>query len=233
MRALVTGGTRGIGRAVAQALIARGDEVWTTGRSNDASPDVPKEHHLVADFELHSGVERTRDFIRQVGIDILINNAGINRVAPFLELSEADFDAVQAVNVRAPFLLMQAALPRMLENSFGRIINLSSVWGLKGRSGRAAYAASKFAVRGLTAAVASEMSAAGILVNAVAPGFVDTDLTHQVLGNTGIEEIRRQIPTGRLAQSREVAKVIAWLASEENTYITGQTITVDGGFLDA
>jgi NAD(P)-dependent dehydrogenase (short-subunit alcohol dehydrogenase family) len=128
---------------------------------------------------------------------------------------------------------MQAALAGMKIRRYGRIVNVTSIWGHKGRSGRVAYAASKFALRGLTAAAAAEVAPFGILVNSVAPGFVDTELTRSVLGEKGAEEAASLVPMRRLAQAEEIAHAVAWLTSPENTYMTGQDLIVDGGFLRA
>ena len=235
MRALVTGGTRGIGLAVVERLSMDGYQVWVTGRSKEApatlaSLDVA---YVKADFGEPSDLDKLCDRVAALELDVVVNNAGINRVAPLLELSEADFKLVLAVNVHSAFRLCQAAIPSMLAKGFGRICNVSSVWGMKGSSGRAAYSTSKFALRGLTVAIAAEFSNAGVLANCIAPGFVDTDLTRSVLGLEGIARVTQQVPAGRLGTPAEIADVIAWMVSPENTYMTGQTVTVDGGFLGA
>jgi NAD(P)-dependent dehydrogenase (short-subunit alcohol dehydrogenase family) len=171
--------------------------------------------------------------VQDIGFDALVNNAGINRVASLLDLSDEDFDLVYSVNVRAAFQLTKAVIPKMVDKGYGRICNISSVWGLKSLTGRAAYSTAKFAIRGLTLATAAEYAPNGILANCVAPGFIDTDLTRSVLGDAGIQVFSERIPMQRLGQPKEIADLIAWIVSENNSYMTGQTVTVDGGFLGA
>jgi len=234
-RVLVTGGTRGIGLATAQKLTADGFEVWITGRSKRESIPTQAEafHYLQADFSLPEDVTKLCEIVREIGFHALVNNAGINIVAPLLQLSEEDLDLVFTVNVRAAFQLTRAVLPKMLDSDYGRICNVASIWGLKSLSGRAAYSTSKFALRGLTAAIAAEFAPNGILANCVAPGFIDTELTRSVLGDDGIQKISTQIPMKRLGSVSEIAEMIAWLVSTNNSYMTGQTVTVDGGYLGA
>ncbi len=227
--ALVTGGTRGIGRAIAEALHRRGERVIVTGTKPDGlAPDGCQ--YEAIDF---SDAKATAEFARRVaamGIDILINNAGINKIAPFAEIDPADFAAIQAVNVTAPFLLSRAVLGHMKTSGWGRIVNVSSIWGKISRAQRGAYSTSKFALDGMTAALAAEVAADGILVNCIAPGFIDTELTRRVLGPEGLAKVVADIPIGRLGKPDEIATFAAWLASPENTYISGQNIAIDGGF---
>lgn len=233
MRALVTGGTRGLGLEIARSLRSRGDEVWVTGQSTRASDFEFSDNMIVADFTSRAEIDEVADFIERIHIDILVNNAGINRVFTLEELGDPDFEAVQMVNLRAPLHLTQAAVGGMKASRYGRIVNVTSIWGHKGRSGRAAYAMSKFGLRGLTAVAAAELAPFGILVNSVAPGFVDTDLTRSVLGEKGIEEVVGLVPMRRLARPEDISKAVAWLTSPENTYMTGQDLIVDGGFIGA
>lgn len=234
-KVLVTGGTRGIGLATAQRLASSGFEVWITGRTSgyEGSSEEHEMHFLQADFAIPEDITRLCEEAGHIGFNALVNNAGINRVAPFLDLSEDDFDLVLKVNVRAAYQLSRAVIPKMLEAGHGRICNVSSIWGMKSISGRAAYSTSKFALRGLTAAIAAEFAPHGILANCVAPGFIDTELTRTVLGVEGIQEISSRIPIKRLGTVQEIAELIAWLVSPSNSYMTGQTVTVDGGFLGA
>jgi 3-oxoacyl-[acyl-carrier protein] reductase len=235
MRALVTGGTRGIGLAVVERLSRDGYQVWGTGRSEEAPATLAAlgVAYLQADFGDPSDMDKLCDQVAALGFDVVVNSAGINRVAPLLELSAEDFNLVFAVNVQSAFRLCQATIPSMLAEGYGRICNVSSIWGMKGSSGRAAYSTSKFALRGLTVAIAAEFSNAGVLANCIAPGFVDTDLTRSVLGVDGIARVAQQVPVGRLGTPAEIADAIAWMISPANTYMTGQTVTIDGGFLGA
>lgn len=227
--ALVTGGTRGIGAAIAKRLHGDGAVVTVTGTDRDGSAPGGCSYRAV-DFSDQLATEAFADDMQRVGFDILVNNAGINRIGPFDQLSPADFDLVQQVNVRAPFLLCRAVLPGMRKKGWGRIVNISSVWGKISKEFRGPYSASKFALDGMTAALAAEVAADGILANCVSPGFIDTDLTRSILGDAGITEITTCIPIRRLGTPEEVAALVAWLVGPENTYISGQNIAIDGGF---
>jgi NAD(P)-dependent dehydrogenase (short-subunit alcohol dehydrogenase family) len=167
------------------------------------------------------------------GFDILVNCAGINKISefgPFEDTKAGDFDLIQRVNVSAPFRLMQAVLPGMKARHWGRIVNITSIFGVISKAQRAAYSTSKFALDGLTTSLAAEVAGFGVLANCVAPGFVETDMTRQALGEAGMREMAAQVPIGRLAQPEEIARLVAWLASEDNTYVSGQTYIIDGGF---
>jgi NAD(P)-dependent dehydrogenase (short-subunit alcohol dehydrogenase family) len=227
--AVVTGGTRGIGRAIAERILADGASVVVTGRSPDGSGPRGT-RYVAATLDEPASLERFAATLGEVAPDILVNNAGINRLSPFAEIDPADFDRIQRVNVTAVFRLSQAVLPGMRRKGWGRIVSISSIWGKVSRAGRASYSTSKFAIDGMTAALAAEVAAEGILVNCVAPGIIDSDMTRQVLGPQGIAELSRQIPLGRLGRPDEVAAFVAWMVSPENTYISGQNFAIDGGF---
>lgn len=228
-KALVTGGTRGIGRAVAERLRDAGARVTVTGtRPGGAAPRGCA--YEVVDF---SDAAATEAFARRsagAGFSILVNNAGINKISPFSGIAPADFDLIQHVNVRAPFLLCRALLPGMVRRRWGRIVNIGSIFGVVSREKRGAYSASKFALDGLTAALAAESASSGVLANCVAPGFVDTDLTRRVLGRAGMKKLAAQVPIRRLARPAEIAALVAWLCGPENTYLSGQNVVIDGGF---
>jgi len=229
-RAVVTGASRGIGRAVAEAL--RNSGAWVIGTRTGAASDVDPtcQEWLEAYFSDLQQLEACAARVRAAGPDILINNAGINKVAPFVGIDPQDFLRIQQVNVLAPLLLSQAVIPAMKSRGWGRIVNVSSIFGKVSRAQRASYSASKFALDGLTVALAAEHSSDGILVNSVAPGFIDTDLTRRVLGDAGIAAVLANVPIGRLGTVAEIARLIAWLAGPENTFICGQNIAIDGGF---
>lgn len=229
-RAVVTGASRGIGRAVAEALRQAGAWVIGTRTGATAEADPTCQEWLQADF---SSLEQLRDCVARVRAaapDILINNAGINKVAPFVDIDPQDFLRIQQVNVLAPLMLCQAVIPAMQAKGWGRIVNVSSVFGKVSKAQRAPYSASKFALDGMTVALAAEHSGHGILANSVAPGFIDTDLTRRVLGDAGIAAVLANVPIGRLGNVAEIARLITWLAGPENTFICGQNITIDGGF---
>ena len=226
-RALVTGGTRGIGAAIAARLIADGYDVIVTARGGQA-PEGARLH--VVDFENSSAVDHFVDDVKKQGIDVLINNAGINKIGPFDEISTDDFELIHRINLSVPFRLCQAVLPHMKLNKWGRIINVSSIFGKISKAERASYSASKFGLDGMSVALAAEVAVDGILVNSVAPGFIDTDLTRKILGADGIVKLTSQVPIRRLGRPEEIAAFVSWLASEENSFMTGQNIAVDGGF---
>lgn len=227
--ALVTGGTRGIGAAIAMALVDVGYEVIVGGTTPEGQPPE-RCRYVPCDF---SDEEALEGFARELAgwpVAVLVNNAGINKAAPLAEYALDDFTRVQQVNVTAPFLLCRAVVPGMRQRRFGRIVNITSILSLVSRPGRSAYAASKCALMGLTRTLALEVAADNVLVNCVAPGFVQTDMTQRMLGPGGIAEVTRQIPVGRMARPEEIAGVVRFLVSEENTYLTGQNVVVDGGF---
>jgi NAD(P)-dependent dehydrogenase (short-subunit alcohol dehydrogenase family) len=227
--ALVTGGTRGIGKAIAIELDAQGATVVITGTKLDyISNDSVK--YICVDFKENVSLEKFLHSIKNMQIDILINNAGINKIGPVSELKVDDFEMVQKVNVTAPFMLCQTVLPGMRDNKWGRIVNISSIWGKISKAHRAPYSSSKFAIDGLTAAIAAEVAVDGVLVNSVAPGFIDTELTRSVLGVEGMKQLVSQVPIQRIGTPEEIALFVTWLVSPENTYISGQNIAIDGGF---
>lgn len=227
--ALVTGGTRGIGQAIALRLLADGARVTVTGASAAtlAPEGCVKE---IIDFTDDAALSRFADDLANIPPDILINNAGINKIAPFAEIDPKDFARIQQVNVTAPFRLCRAVLPGMRAKGWGRIVNITSIWSELAWENRGAYAAAKNALDGMTAALAAEAAKDGVLANCVAPGFVDTELTQKVLGPEGVAQISAKVPIGRMAKPEEIAALVAWLAGPENTYVSGQNILIDGGF---
>jgi len=227
--AVVTGATRGIGLAIAERLLSDGAKVVATGRAGEARGPAGS-RYMAADFDDADAVESLARSLADLGPDILINNAGINKVSPFAAIDLADFDRIHRINLAVPFRLCQAVLPGMRSKGWGRIVSISSVWGKVSRAGRASYSASKFGLDGMTTALAAEAAGDGVLVNCVAPGFTDTELTRRVLGEAGIAALVAQVPAGRLARPEEIASFVAWLAGPENTYISGQNIAIDGGF---
>jgi len=226
-KAMVTGATRGIGRAIAETLQTEGAYVIGTGTGNGEAGIC--DEHFQADFTDLDQIRACAEFIRRTAPDILVNNAGINKIGSFAEIDPDDFRRIQQVNVFAPFSLCQAAIPGMKRRGWGRIVNISSIWGKISKEHRASYSASKFALDGMTLALAAEHSADGILANCVAPGFIDTELTRRVLGEQGARQIVATVPVRRLGSVEEIARLVAWLSSPENTYLTGQNIAIDGG----
>ena len=230
---LITGATRGIGKDIAKKFKANGYRVLGTGTTSNAIAIDYLDDYCVGVFTDLSSIEKVCEFIKSNNVDILINNAGINKISNFLDIQPGDFLDIQQVNVFAPFRFCQAAIPNMLENNWGRIVNISSVWGKISKIGRASYSASKFAIDGFTVALANEYASKNILANSISPGFIDTDMTRKNLGEDGIREMLKTVPINRLAQTDEISNFIYFLASEQNTYISGQNIAIDGGFTRA
>lgn len=228
-RALVTGATRGIGEAIALRLKLEGAQVIATGTRPGGKAPQGCSYEAV-DFSDCRAAETFAKKAATMDLDILVNNAGINKISPFEEIDPADFDRIQRVNVRAPFLLCRAVLPRMKKKKWGRIVNVSSIFSKIAKERRGSYCASKFALDGMTAAISAEAAAHGVLANCVAPGFIDTDLTRSILGKAGMKALAARVPAGRLGTPREIAALVAWLSGPENTYISGQNLVIDGGF---
>jgi 3-oxoacyl-[acyl-carrier protein] reductase len=214
--ALVTGGSRGVGAGVVEALIADG---WTVVAPARSDLDLAELDSIAAYVESVAAP-----------IDGLVLNAGINLPAPLGELSMAAWQEIMGVNATASFALVSALCPGMAERGFGRVVAISSAYATRARAGRAAYGASKAALEGLIRAVAVEYAGSGVVANCVAPGFVDTDLTRRNNTPEMIDALLERVPVGRLATPTELGRAVAFLMSPDNAYITGQTLVVDGGF---
>lgn len=228
-KVVVTGASRGIGAEIARFYQEADAEVIGT-RTQDAGSGGNCNRWLTVDFTDDSQTLECVEELRKIRPDVLINNAGINKIGAFAEIDLQDFLQIQKVNVVAPFLLSQAVIPGMASRGWGRIVNISSIWGKISKEYRASYSASKFAIDGMTAAISAEHARDGILANCVSPGFTRTELTERVLGADGMTELAAAVPTRRLAEPSEIAKFVFWLGSDENTYLTGQNIALDGGF---
>ena len=231
--AVVTGGTRGIGRSIAELLHDSGADVIVTGTSQHAPNELPSYlRYEQLDVQYDESLSRFVSAVASMKrIDVLVNNAGINIIERIDEVSMANFTKVLDVNLKGPFVLIQAAINVMKRNG-GRVLNIGSIWSRVTRQGRTSYIVSKSALDGLTRAAATDAAEWNILVNTLSPGFVDTDLTRKSLNEAQIRELQEKIPIGRLADPAEIAWLAAFLCSERNTYLTGQNIIIDGGFVN-
>ena len=234
--AIVTGGARGIGREIALKLA----EVGATVVVSDIAEAEPvaeeiramKRQSLAVTTDVSSSSDVTKLVETAVAnygrVDILVNNAGIARDQLLLRMSDEDWDAVLNVNLKSVFLCTRAVLRQMIKQRWGRIISISSIVGIVGNPGQANYASAKAGIIGFTRTIAREVGSRGITANAIAPGFIETQMTRQ-LGEEQRQELMKRIPLGSLGSPRDVAEAVAFLASEEARYITGQVLGVDGG----
>ncbi|NLM26129.1 MAG: 3-oxoacyl-[acyl-carrier-protein] reductase [Firmicutes bacterium] len=232
--AIVTGATRGIGKAIALTLLDAGAKVVVCGRNQELLNEYnqPNVLPIKADVSKPNEVDQ---IIKQVldkwgRIDILVNNAGITRDGLLMRMSDEDWQQVLDVNLSGAFYLCRSAIRPMMKQRSGKIVNISSVIGVTGNPGQINYAAAKAGLIGLTKSLAKEVASRGILVNAVAPGYIDTDMTNQ-LSEQQKEAIVKMIPLGRTGTVEDVAQLVYFLVSDANKYITGQTIHVDGGLV--
>lgn len=236
---IITGGTRGIGKAAALKLASLEANLVINYLGNDKAASETEEacKQLGAEILLIKGDVASAEQCEKIAaaalerfgrIDVLINNAGITRDGLLMRMEEKDFDSVINTNLKGTFLMTKAVSRQMLKQRYGRIINMASVVGITGNQGQANYSASKAGIIGLTKSFALEVAAKGITVNAVAPGFIETDMT-DAMTDAAIEAAKALIPAKRMGSPEDVAEVIAFLASEQSGYITGQTVCVDGG----
>lgn len=239
--ALVTGASRGIGRSIALELAAKGAKVVVNfAGSEDKAEGVVNEIKALgaSGFKIQADVSKEADVksmvkevISEYGcLDILVNNAGITKDNLLMRMKETEFDQVIDTNLKGCFLCMKAVSRQMMKQKSGRIINVASVVGVSGNPGQANYVAAKAGVIGLTKSTAKELASRNILVNAVAPGFISTDMT-EALNDEQKEAILNMIPLAKLGSPENVASVVRFLASDDADYITGQTIHIDGGMV--
>jgi 3-oxoacyl-[acyl-carrier protein] reductase len=238
--AIVTGASRGIGRHVALALAQAGAKVACVARSTDKLAETTQAIAAAGGTaDVYSCDVANADSVQKVVDDVLekwgklhiiVNNAGITRDTLVPRMSDEDFDDVISTNLRGTFLFTRAATRPMMQARYGRIINMASVSGLIGNPGQANYSASKAGIIGFTRSVSKELASRKVTVNAVAPGFIETEMT-EALGPVVLDEVKKRIPARRLGQVEDVAGVVLFLASDAAAYITGQVITVDGGMI--
>lgn len=217
MRALITGGSRGIGKAAAKFFADRKYEVL-----------LPTRQEL--DLLDGNSVDRFVERMALESIDTVVNNAGINEIDLLENVSDAQLEQMLMTDLISPIRLLRGLIPQLRKSPAGRIVNIGSVWAVVSKQGRSVYSAAKNGLHGITNALAIELSEAGILVNTVCPGFTRTELTQKNNTPEQIAQLNCQIPLGRMAEPEEIAKLIYFLGSAENTYITGQKIVIDGGY---
>ncbi len=237
--ALVTGGARGIGRAIVERLAKDGAKVTFVDLLPDAAEDAiaaaggsERCRFVRADISTAEGAEAAVNAAVEHGggLDVLVNNAGITRDGLLMRMSDEDWTKVLSVNLTGTFLMTRTATRRLMKSKRGRVINIASVVGMMGNAGQANYAASKGGVIAFTKAVARELAGRGVTANAVAPGFIQTDMT-AALGEKAAAELSSRIPLGRLGTVDDIADAVAYLASSGAGYVTGQVIPVDGGMV--
>lgn len=238
---LITGASRGIGKAIAELFSENNYNVVINYRSSDAkanelynklSMNNRSAMLIKADVSNREQVDEMYAEIKQAygGVDVLINNAGIAEQKLFTDVSEEDWDNMFDINVKGMFNCTQAVLNDMISNKYGKIINISSIWGLVGASCEVAYASSKAAVIGFTKSLAKELGPSNICVNCIAPGIIDTDMNASLDDNT-IKELKEQTPLIRLGSPEDIANLALYLASDKSNFITGQIISPNGGFV--
>jgi len=214
---LLTGGSRGIGKAIKNALEHQGVNCIAPSRSELDVSSLTSIEAFFASLD--------------VKLDGLVNNAGINIVNPIEAINDVDTEQMIKINLVAPLKLIQYAAKGMRQKQSGKVVNISSIWGVRSKESRSLYSLTKFGLNGVTKSLAHEFGPDNILINSVAPGYVNTEMTNQNVPDELQKEIAGTIPLGRFADPDEIAKLVLFLLSDDNTYITGQTIVIDGGFL--
>jgi 3-oxoacyl-[acyl-carrier protein] reductase len=216
---LITGGSRGIGKAIADRFEKGGYQVCAPTRQEMDLADVES---------IKWFVEKHRDEY----FDVIVNNAGINEVNLIEDITDSELCSMMQINLIAPIMILRAFVGKMKEQHYGKIVNIGSIWAVVSKDGRCVYSATKNGIHGVTNTLAVELAPYNILVNTLCPGFTLTDLTLKNNSNAQINEISKDIPMGRMAEPEEIAEVVFFLCDEKNTYLTGQKITVDGGFTE-
>ncbi len=218
-KVLITGASRGIGKAIADKFETEGYQVITPTRGD-------------MDLSNPESVETFVEKHQNEYFDVIINNAGINEINEITQVTDEELQAMMNINLISPIRLLRGFTEQMKRHQYGRIVNIGSIWATVSKSGRCVYSATKNGIHGVTNTLAVELAPYNILVNTVCPGFTLTELTYKNNTEEQIAEISKDIPIGRMAEPKEMAEVVYFLGSENNTYLTGQKITVDGGFAE-
>jgi len=234
--ALITGGTNGIGSEIAKTFVNNDYKVLITGTNKKKIDLINSKNNsdfraFQSDFKDNESLKKLIQKLNRINkIDVLVNNAGINKIDNFIKTKNKDFSMIQSVNLKAPYQISKCVIKKMEKNNFGRIVNISSIFGKLSRGKRSLYSMSKFGLHGLTVSLSAELSNKNILTNTVSPGFINTDLTKRILSKKEMKDLARNVPIGRFGEPEEIARLVLFLCSEENSYITGQNIFIDGGF---
>ena len=232
---LITGGNSNLGKKVIELLLKNNAFVYTTVTNIKKNKNYKLKNKNIKFFELdYKNSKSVQNFINEIknidDIDVLINNAGINIIDNISNIKNKDWTDIQNVNLTGPFILMKEISKKMIKKKKGNILNISSIFGSVGKEKRSSYSSSKWGLIGLTKSASLDLAKYNILVNALSPGVINSSLTKKILGSKGIKNIINQIPLKRLSSVDEIAKIILFLISNHNTYLTGQNIIVDGGY---
>ena len=239
--ALITGASRGIGAKTAEALAENGYSVIINYNKSEKEAFALCERisskgnsafTVHADLAKSSEIAKMFEYINKTagGVDLLVNNAGVSHIGLFTDVSEEEYDRIFDINMKSVFLCSKLCVPNMINKKCGKIINISSMWGITGASCEAVYSASKAAVIGFTKALAKELAPSGITVNCIAPGVIETDMNKN-LSEEDLNALKEEIPLGRLGKAEDIANTVLFLASPAASYITGQVISADGGIV--
>lgn len=216
-KVLITGGSRGIGKAIAKKFAQNGYDVVTPSRAE-------------MDLSSEASVNKYIEDNKNIYFDVIVNNAGINDINILEDITDEEIHHMMQVNLISPIILLRGFAGQMKKNNYGRIVNIGSIWSVVSKSGRCVYSATKNGIHGVTNTLAIELAPYNILVNTVCPGFTLTELTRKNNSPETIQEIAKDIPLGRMAEPDEIAEVVFFLGDQQNSYLTGQKIVVDGGF---
>ncbi len=237
---LITGATRGIGKQLAHDFESSGAQLILTGTNKKQIQKLNTKHkndsnrsYVCVDFLDSDSRDTFLSYIKaQKKIDVCVNNAGINRVNPIWNAKAKDWDDIVQVNLTMPYLISREVSILMKKQRYGRIVNIASIFGVISRQQRSVYTSTKSGLLGMTMSMALDLAPYNVLVNAVSPGFVLTDLTKKILSKAEMRELEDEIPMRRMAQPRDISSAVLFLASEVNSYITGKNLIVDGGYVD-